>query len=202
MASWGKTIWMKLIFHYSPEILYFQIKKENLWKYLAFLIIKSHFSSVEGSIQVPWFFKTVQKILYSTRPSYYLQGFYGVQLSCTVWCFKVYFEASWSKFLINGNRVTNLINSLDHRCNVACSSLFYRYHKGRSSREIWGLVADSHVFLFSTRTSRSAHPFVVDCTLNRTMPYRKNLFLPALLACRIIFLRKFFPSILLLSTFL
>ena len=29
------------------------------------------------------------------------------------------------------------------------------------------LVPDNHIFLRSTRTSRRAHPFVVDCAVNR-----------------------------------
>lgn len=80
------------------------------------------------------------------------------------------------KVLINDSRVSNSIDSLEHRRNVACVSLFYRYYNGRCSREIRGLVPDNHIFLRGTRTSRRAHPFVVDCPVNRTMHYRENSF--------------------------
>ena len=80
------------------------------------------------------------------------------------------------KMLINDNRVSNSIDSLEHRCNVACVSLFYRYYNRKCSRQIRSLIADNQIFLRSTRTSRRAYPFVVDCAVNRTMHYRENSF--------------------------
>ena len=82
-----------------------------------------------------------------------------------------------AKVLINDNRVSNSIDLLEHRRNVACVSLWYRYYNGRSSCEIRELVPDNHMFLRSTRTSRRAYPIVVDCAVNRTMHYRENSFL-------------------------
>ena len=67
--------------------------------------------------------------------------------------------------LINDNRVSNSIDSLEHRRNVACVSLFSRYYNVRYSREIRGLIPDNHIVLRSTHTSRRAYPFVVDCAL-------------------------------------
>ena len=64
--------------------------------------------------------------------------------------------------LINDNRVSNSIDSWDHRRNVARVSLFYRYYNGRCIREIRGLVPDNHIFLRSIRISRRAHPFMID----------------------------------------
>ena len=80
------------------------------------------------------------------------------------------------KVLINDNRVSNSNDSLQHRRNVACVSLFYRYYNGRFSRELRGLIRDNHIFLYSARTSCRAHLFVVDSAVNRTMHYRGNLF--------------------------
>ena len=97
--------------------------------------------------------------------------------------------------LINDSRVSNSIDSLEHCRKVACVSLFCRYYNGRSSRNIWGLVPNNHIFLRSTRISRRAHPFVVDCPVNRILHYRENTFLSALLAYGVIFLRKFFWSV-------
>ena len=81
-----------------------------------------------------------------------------------------------AKVLINDNRVFNTIDLLEHRRNVACVSLFHRYYNGRCSCEIRSLVPDNHIFLRSTRIFRRAHPFVVDCPVNRTIHYRENLF--------------------------
>ena len=80
------------------------------------------------------------------------------------------------KVLINDNRLSNSIGSLEHRHNVACVSLFYRYYKERCSHDRRGLVPDNHIFLRSARTSRTTHPFVVDCAVNRTRHYRENSF--------------------------
>ena len=68
-----------------------------------------------------------------------------------------------AKVLINDNKISNSIDSMEHCHNVACVSLFYRYYNGRCSHEIRGLIPDNHIFLRSTRTSLRAHPFVVDC---------------------------------------
>ena len=65
--------------------------------------------------------------------------------------------------LINENRISNCIELLEHRGNVACVSLFYLFYNRRCSREIRGLVPDNHIFLRNTHTSRRAHPFMVDC---------------------------------------
>ena len=81
-----------------------------------------------------------------------------------------------AKALINDNKVSNFINSLEHCCTVACFSLFYRYYKGRCSREFKGLILDNHIFLRCTRTFRKAHPFVVDCAVNRTIHNKENSF--------------------------
>ena len=47
----------------------------------------------------------------------------GIQLSCIGWFFNVYFD-------VNDGRVSNSIVSLEHRCNLAYVSLFYRYYNG------------------------------------------------------------------------
>ena len=101
---------------------------------------------------------------------------------------RVWIGASWSilklldrvqegsKVLINDNSVSNSIDSLEHRRNVAYVSLFCRYYNGSCSREIRALIPDNHIFLRSTRTSCRAQPFIVDCAVNCTMHYRENSF--------------------------
>ena len=66
---------------------------------------------------------------------------------------------------INDNGASNSIDSLEHR-----------HYNGRCSREIRPLFPDNYIFLRSTRTFRRAHPFVVDCPVNRKMYYRENSF--------------------------
>ena len=56
-----------------------------------------------------------------------------------------------AKVLINDN-----IDSLEHRSNVACISLFYRYYNGRCSREIRGLIPNNQIFSHGTRTKSTA----------------------------------------------
>ena len=74
-----------------------------------------------------------------------------------------------AKVLINDNRISNSVDSLENHRNVAYVSLFSRYYNGRYYREIKGLVPENHIFLCSTRTSRRSHPFMIDCTVNLTM---------------------------------
>ena len=81
-----------------------------------------------------------------------------------------------TKVLTDDKWVSKSIDSLQHRLNVACVSMFYRYYNVRSSCEVKGLISDNHIFLCSTRTSRRAHSFVLDCAVNRTMHYRENSF--------------------------
>ena len=52
-----------------------------------------------------------------------------------------------AKFIVNNGRVFNSIDSLEHCCNVACVSLFYRYYNRFCSSEIRGLIPENHVFL-------------------------------------------------------
>ena len=67
--------------------------------------------------------------------------------------------------------------------------------------EIRGLIPDNHLFLRSTRTSREAHPFVVDCAVNRTRHYRENSFFARTARLWNDFLQKFFPSVTIMISF-
>ena len=49
--------------------------------------------------------------------------------------------------LINDSRVSDFVNLLEHRRNMACVSLFYRHYNGRCFREIRSLVLYKHIFL-------------------------------------------------------
>ncbi|XP_065365413.1 uncharacterized protein LOC135958439 [Calliphora vicina] len=81
-----------------------------------------------------------------------------------------------SKVLIGDNRVSNSIYSLEHRRNVDCVSLFYRYYNGMCSEEIRELVPDTRSFTRNTRSSARAHPFVFDWSVDSTTHYRENSF--------------------------
>ena len=67
-------------------------------------------------------------------------------------------------------RVSNSIDSLEHRCNLACVSLFYCYYNCK----ITGLIAVNHVFLCSTRLSCQSHSYVVDWPVDRTLHDKQN----------------------------
>ena len=82
------------------------------------------------------FLKLHRKYFTPSSPPYYLQDLYPtsdrVQLSISILKLldRVHERA---KLLINDNRVSNSIDSFEHRRNVACVSLFYRYYNGRCS---------------------------------------------------------------------
>ena len=71
-----------------------------------------------------------------------------------------------AKVLVNIGGISNAIDSLIRRFNVACVSLFYGYNNGFWSGQKRGFVPENHVFLRNTRLSRRAHPFVVDLSLD------------------------------------
>ena len=59
-------------------------------------------------------------------------------------------ELSFVGRCLNG-RVFNSIDLLEHRCNLACVSLFYRYYSGFWPSKIRRLTPMNHVFLWNTR---------------------------------------------------
>ena len=78
--------------------------------------------------------------------------------------------------MIGDSSVSNPVVSLEHRRNVGCVSLFYRYFHGVCSSDIRGLIPDVRMFVRDTRLSRSSHPFVVEWPAGRTTHYRMNSF--------------------------
>ena len=91
----------------------------------------------------------------------------GIQLSCVGRCLNVYFD-------VNDGRLSNSINSLEHRCNLARISLFYCNYNGFCLSKIRGLIAVNHVFLCNTRLSWQAHLYVLDCPLERKFHDKHN----------------------------
>ncbi|XP_065365379.1 uncharacterized protein LOC135958403 [Calliphora vicina] len=73
-----------------------------------------------------------------------------------------------AKVLNDHSRVSSSIDSLEHRRNVGCVSLFYRYYNDMCSAEIRELVPE-------TPTAR-ADQYVVDWTVDRISHYRENSF--------------------------
>ena len=109
-------------------------------------------------VQVKWQFTPMKNVF-----------IYCVIVSLSRFCCNM---QSYNFVIANDNMTkwqSNSIDSLEHRCNMACVSLFYPYYNRRFSREIRGLVPDNPIFLRSTRTPRRAYPFVVDCAVNHTM---------------------------------
>ena len=66
------------------------------------------------------------------------------------------------------------IHNLEHRRNMGCVSLFYRYFHGVCSSGIRQLMPDVKSFGRSTRLSENSHPFCIDWPVDRTTHYREN----------------------------
>ena len=79
---------------------------------------------------------------------------------------KINFGVKTIRLLVNDGRVSKSINSLEHRCNVVCVSLFYCYYNGFYSCKIRTLVFENHVFLGNTRLSGRTHRYVIDWPVN------------------------------------
>ena len=98
--------------------------------------------------------------------------------------------------LVNDSRISNSMDSLEQSHNVACVPLYHRYYKGSCFREIRFPII-TYFYVLSTRTSCKAHPFVIDCPVNRTMHYREDPFFAStahLCPCRSFSLRhSLFP---------
>lgn len=78
--------------------------------------------------------------------------------------------------LIGDSSVSSTVVSLEHRRNVGCVSLFYRYFHGKCSSELHGLIPEMRVFNRTTRLSSETHPFSVSWPMDRTTHYRNNSF--------------------------
>ena len=78
--------------------------------------------------------------------------------------------------LIGDSRVSSSIVSLEHRRNVGCVTLFYRYFHGVCSLDIRRSIPNVRMFRRDTRLSRNSHPFVIEGPVSRTTHYRKNSF--------------------------
>ena len=77
----------------------------------------------------------------------------GTQVSYVGQCLIVYFD-------VNDGRVSNMTDSLEHRCNLTCVSLSYRYYNGFSSRQTRELIPMTFIFLSNTRLFWQAHSFL------------------------------------------
>ncbi|XP_059223266.1 uncharacterized protein LOC131997033 [Stomoxys calcitrans] len=75
--------------------------------------------------------------------------------------------------LIGDDRVSSSMVSPDHRSNVGCVTLFYRYFHGVCFTDIDLLIPE--VRIKNTRLSSNSLPFVIDWPAGRTMHYRENL---------------------------
>jgi hypothetical protein len=74
--------------------------------------------------------------------------------------------------LIGDSRITDKLDSLEHRRNVGALTLFYRYFHGRCSAEISSIMPPVRVHPRATRQAINAHPFAVDNSFCRTVKFR------------------------------
>ena len=89
------------------------------------------------------------------RFSYYLHHLHPkeneIQFSCMKQCQSILRLLDRiqkrAKLLVNDGRLSNSIDLLEHRCNVACVSLFNHYYNQFCKSEISGLIAENHGFL-------------------------------------------------------
>ena len=65
------------------------------------------------------------------------------------------------------------MDSLVHRRNVTCCSLFYLNYNGFCCSKIQKLVSENHVSLHRTQLSRRAQPFVDGWLVNRALPAKQ-----------------------------
>lgn len=76
--------------------------------------------------------------------------------------------------LIGDSRITNKLDSLEHRRNVGALTLFYRYFHGRCSAEISSLMPPIRVQARATRQATNSHQFTVDNSFCRTVKFRST----------------------------
>ena len=79
--------------------------------------------------------------------------------------------------LVDNPRLTNSLESLEHRRDVSSLCVFYRLYYGECSEELFSLIPPSG---FSARTSRRRnkfHPHHLDAWYSTTIRYTRN-FLP------------------------
>lgn len=89
------------------------------------------------------------------------------------------------KALIGDIGLSNKLDSLEHRRNMGCISLFH--YNRMCSAEIREFVPNTHSFIGNTRSSRRAYLFVTDWSI--TTHYRKKSFF-----CRIVDVWNKLPS--------
>ena len=78
--------------------------------------------------------------------------------------------------MIGDRTITETITSLEHRRNVSCLSLFYRYFYKQCSVELASCIPPLKQFSRNTRTSRNAHQFNLELNFGRTVKYRDSFF--------------------------
>lgn len=76
--------------------------------------------------------------------------------------------------LINDASIQSNIDSLHHRRNVGATTLFYRYHYGRCSVEIFNLMPQPSTHVRNTRLALNRHGFSVNISSSRTVSYRNS----------------------------
>ncbi|XP_045508843.1 uncharacterized protein LOC123704508 [Colias croceus] len=69
------------------------------------------------------------------------------------------------------------LQSLDHRRQVACLSVFYRIHFGECANELHHLVPSSPFLHRTSRRGMGFHPFTVDIPHVRTQRYANSFFI-------------------------
>jgi hypothetical protein len=79
--------------------------------------------------------------------------------------------------LIANSSLTDRLDSLQHRRNVADLTIFYKYNMDvHAPEEIKSILPYAETFPCNTRHSRNAHPFTVSLTKSRTVAYQRDFF--------------------------
>ena len=78
--------------------------------------------------------------------------------------------------LIGDGAITESIDSLEHRRNVTCLSLFYRFFYNQCSSEVASCIPSLKNFNRNTRLARNAHKFYLEPNFGRTVKYRDSFF--------------------------
>lgn len=78
--------------------------------------------------------------------------------------------------LIDDQSICSQIPSLEHRRNVGCLALLYRYFHHNCSDEIYSCVPPVRQFNRNTRAASSAHPYVLKPIFGGTVKFRSSFF--------------------------
>ncbi|XP_045491040.1 uncharacterized protein LOC123690909 [Colias croceus] len=81
------------------------------------------------------------------------------------------------RIIADPSLIRSKLQSLDHRRQVACLSVFYKIHFGECAYELHHLIPPSPFFYRTSRRGMELHPFTVDIPHKRTQRYANSFFI-------------------------